>query len=302
MATQGTLPLQLDPLPAFAGVASVRPGGVETRMLPAREVLNRRGRAWTVNPYRGCELGCLYCYGRSSHELLGWAGGDDFERRIFVKQGAARALERRLRKSARPGQRIVVGTVTDPYQPVERRHRVTRELLETFDRFEGLTLAVATRSPLVLRDIELLARLNRKHAVEVRIAVATVESDLATRLEPGSPAPAERLRAAAEIAGRGVPVAIDCMPLLTGVNAGSRQLLPLFDAAESVGAFDLETEPLVLRTPVRARFWRWLRREYPHLEPRYRRLYRSRSTLSRRDAERVTSIFRRLKLERGFPR
>jgi DNA repair photolyase len=310
-ATQAILPILQD-LPAL-GRPSVDPsllgekGGVEYEEIRVREILNpckstRMPFAWTINPYRGCEFGCSYCYARYTHTFFDLDPWRDFEKRIFVKSGADRALEKRLKRTALHGQPIAIGTATDPYQPAELRYGVTRRILGVFERVEGLDLSITTKSPLVLRDLELLQRLHRKHSLTVNVSITTLDPELGRKLEIRAPAPHSRLDAATRLAEAGIATAIFCMPLMPGINAGSRQLLPIFEAAHDRGIFDVQASPLFLPAASRARFWPWLKDEFPHLVPRYQKLFKRRLRLSDADKDRLFEVFRRLRLEFGFPR
>jgi len=310
-ATQATLPILQDfrPFgrPSSADGALDEKAGVEYHEIGVREILNANTSSrmpfdWTINPYRGCEFGCSYCYARYTHTFFDLDPWRDFEKRIFVKLGGAGSLERRLRKSSLHGQPIAIGTATDPYQPAELRYGVTRKLLEVFERVEGLDLSITTTSPLVRRDLELVTRLHRKHALTVNFSITTLDPDLARRLEHRAPAPRSRLDAAVRLAEAGIATAIFCMPLLPGINAGSRQLLPIFEAARDGGIFDVQASPLFLPAASRLRFWSWLRSEFPRLVPRYQRLFKHRTRLSDADKDHLFEVFRRLRLEFGFPR
>src|SRR5947208_5673122 len=161
---------------------------VEYFTLPARSLLNRCTAermpfTWTINPYRGCEFACKYCYARYTHEFMEMRDGVDFEQKIYVKQHAADLLQQELRR-VKPGEEIAIGTATDPYQPAERRYEVTRAILEEFARHEGLELGIVTKSNLVLRDIELLQQISRKNDISVHVTITTLNVDLARILEP----------------------------------------------------------------------------------------------------------------------
>jgi DNA repair photolyase len=283
-----------------------RRAGVEYFDLQIREILNRCDSprmpfAWTINPYRGCEFACTYCYARYTHGFFDLERWEDFERKIFVKQEAAQALERRLRKAALHGQPIAIGTATDPYQPAERHHGVTRALLEVFARVEGLQISITTKSPLIVRDLPLLVELDRRHAVSVHVTVTTTSPALARRIEQHAPDPRARLRTVRKLADEGLEVRLNCMPILPGINDGERALRPLFEAARAAGARDLAGAPLFLRPAARARFWPWLREEFPRLVPLYERLYGRRDYLREDTARELLATYRRLKLEYGFP-
>ena len=291
---------------APAAGALGRHGDVEYLDMPVREILNRnRGSRlpwqWTINPYRGCEFACAYCYARYTHDYLGLDPRREFESKIFVKSGGREALARRLRRSSLRGESIAIGTVTDPYQPAERHHGVTRSLLETLRGAAGLDLSISTKSPLILRDLPLLAELDRRHTVTVNVTVTTADPGLARRIEPQAPDPRARLRTLARLAGEGIATRLFCMPILPRITDGTAVLAPLLEAAREAGAFDVVGAPLLLRTAARLRFWPWLRSEFPQLVPVYRRLYARRSHLRKRQREDTMSDFRRLRLRLGFP-
>ena len=307
--SEATLPLfpeaTLGCAPPAAGALG-RHGDVEYLDMPVREILNRnRGSRlpwhWTINPYRGCEFACTYCYARYTHDYLGLDPRREFESKIFVKSGGREALARRLRRASLRGESIAIGTVTDPYQPAERHHGVTRSLLEALRGATGLDLSISTRSPLILRDLPLLAELDRRHTVTVNVTVTTADPELARRIEPQAPDPRARLRAIARLAGEGIATRLFCMPILPRITDGTAVLAPLLEAARKAGAFDVVGAALFLRTAARLRFWPWLHSEFPELVPVYRRLYARRSHLRKRQREDTMSAFRRLRLRLGFP-
>lgn len=281
--------------------------GVEYFELPIREILNRCDSprmpfVWTINPYRGCEFACTYCYARYTHGFFDLEAWQDFETKIFVKQEAAAALVKRLRRAALHGEPIAIGTATDPYQPAEHHHGVTRSLLEVFSRVEGLDLSITTKSPLILRDIDLLTELDRRHSLTIHMTVTTTDHALARRIEQHAPDPRARLRAIRRLSDEGIAVRINCMPVLPGINDAEESLRALFAAAGAAGAFDVIAAPLFLRPAARARFWPWLEGEFPELMPLYRRLYGKRDYLSEGQKHDLLKTFRWLKLECGFPR
>jgi DNA repair photolyase len=281
-------------------------GDVEYLEMPVGEILNRNRSSrlpwqWTINPYRGCEFACTYCYARYTHDYLGLDPRRDFESRIFVKSGARGALERKLKRASLRGEAIAIGTVTDPYQPAERHHGVTRSLLEALRGASGLDLSISTKSPLILRDLPLLTELDRRHTVTVNITVTTTDPELARRIEPQAPDPRARLRTLARLAGEGIAARLFCMPILPRITDSVAVLAPLLKAAREAGAFDVVGSPLSLRPAARLQFWPWLRSEFPELVPVYRRLYARRSYLKRRQSEDLMADFRRLRLRLGFP-
>src|SRR5271156_4117401 len=191
-----SLPLLLpDSKPKLIGIArlaaegeSVRQGhDVEYFTLPVRSLLNRCTSArmpftWTINPYRGCEFACKYCYARYTHEFMEMLDGTDFEQKIFIKQHTAELLRQELRH-VKAGEEIAIGTATDPYQPAERRFEVTRAILEEFSRHRGLQIGVVTKSNLVLRDIDVLQQVAKNNRLIVNLTITTLKVDLARILE-----------------------------------------------------------------------------------------------------------------------
>jgi DNA repair photolyase len=311
MNSAATLPLFPElPLPGRpqAGVPPLRRrAGVEYLDLLARDLLNRAESPrlpfqWTLNPYRGCEFGCSYCYARATHAYFELDDPLDFETRIFVKRRAADRLRRELRRRNLRGQTIALGTATDPYQPAEKRFEITRSLLEVFEEADGLALAITTKSPLLLRDLELLERLDRRHAIEVHVTITTLDGELARRLEHRAPDPGARLRLVERLAAAGLATRVNCMPLLPGINDGEETLRPLFGAALAAGASDVVAQPIFLKGSSREHFWRWLEREFRSLLPLYRRLFAHRAYLDEPARDRLMRTFRRLRLEHGFPR
>jgi hypothetical protein len=170
---------------------------VEYFTLPARSLLNRctgvrMPFTWTINPYRGCEFACKYCYARYTHEFMEMRDGVDFEQKIYVKEHAANLLRQELRH-AKPGEQIAIGTATDPYQPAERRFEVTRGILEELARHHGLELGLVTKGNLVLRDLDLLKEISRNNRLFVNLTITTMDVDLARILEPRAPRPDLRM-------------------------------------------------------------------------------------------------------------
>ena len=311
MSPATTLPL-FPELPAFgrpdpAAEALGRRAGVEYFDLATRDVLNRVDSPrlpfrWTINPYRGCEFGCAYCYARDTHGFFELDDPIDFETRVFVKRRAAESLRQRLRKVDLRGETIALGTATDPYQPAERHFEITRSLLAALAETEGLSLWLTTKSPLVLRDLDLWVELDRRHAVEVHVTVTTLDARLARRLESHAPDPAARMRTVARLAEAGLATHVNCMPVMPGINDSEESLAPLFAAAREAGARQVTGQALFLKPMARRHLFDWLAREFPELAPVYRRLYAHRDYLDEAAQDRLLATFRRLKLENGFPR
>src|SRR5208282_6331473 len=192
--------------------------GVEFIEMPVRQLLNRCDSPhvpfrWTINPYRGCEFGCVYCYARYTHDFLELRDPMDFERKIFVKRMAAEVLARTLSRTPIGTDAIAIGTATDPYQPAERKYRLTRSMLEVFANLSGLNLSITTKSALVTRDLDLLMKINRRSRLQVNFSLITLDRRLQRTLEPRAPRPGLRLRALNELTRAGIRCNILMMPM-----------------------------------------------------------------------------------------
>lgn len=279
--------------------------GVEYHELGVREILNRSANrrlpfVWTINPYRGCEFACAYCYARYTHSFLDLNQWKDFEEKIFVKRGAAQSLRRKLRRAALADEPIAFGTATDPYQPAEHHYRVTRSLLEEMLHFEGLQFSITTKSPIILRDLELLRELGKRHDVRVNVSITSLDAKLTRKIEGHAPTPAARVRTVDKLVRGGVHTTIFCMPILPAINSDAETLEPLFKAGREAGARNILPNALYLRKEIREPFLDWLDKEFPELGPLYRRLYGDRSYLPRAEQEKLLGDFRKLKAEYGF--
>jgi DNA repair photolyase len=280
--------------------------GVEYRELRSASVVNRLNArpmpfGWTVNPYRGCEMGCRYCYARYTHEFLGWNDPATFERRIYVKQTDRASLVRQLARARKSGLLVALGTATDPYQPAEGGFGVTRRLLEAAREVPGLRLSITTKSALVCRDAPLLAELATRGEVSVNFSIVTVDAALARRLEPRAPRPDLRLAAMRALARAGVETRLFVMPVLPLITDGEASLRALLRAAHEAGARLAESNVLFLRPGTRETFFAFLRAEFPALVPGYARLYAGGAYAPRRYVEEVEVRIGRLAAEAGFP-
>jgi DNA repair photolyase len=269
----------------------------------ARSVLNDPATTgfdgfWSINPYVGCAFGCAYCYARYAHRyaleralaadpahgelrrvvdgLPPWLA---FERAVLVKRNAPDVLARALwhgperYRDLVHGHRIVIGTATDPYQPAERRFRITRGILDVLTRHPGLHVVIITKSPLVTRDADVLARLARHSTVEVHVSLITVDRELARRIEPRAPTPEARLRAVARLHAAGVRVRVNAMPVLPGITDAPAQLEALVERVAHAGADSIVAGTLALRSTARQRYLPFIEQEFPALARRYRRTY-----------------------------
>ncbi len=269
---------------------------------PAKSILNGPETTgmgyWSINPYVGCAFGCAYCYARYAHRyVMERAANDDkmgealgeafaslppwlaFERNIFVKHNAPGVLSRTLRHGSdkhlalREGESIVIGTATDPYQPAERRFKVTRRILEVLAEHPGLSVVVITKSPLITRDIDVLSRIDRISDLSLHISLITLDRELARRLEPRSPTPEARIRALTRLSEAGLDTGINCMPVLPGITDNPRDLDALVKRVSEAGATYVGACALRLQSAARKRYLPFIEQEFPHLAERYRSTY-----------------------------
>src|ERR1700690_3788420 len=236
--------LPLPDKPHLVGIArlasegeSLREGhDVEYFTLPAKSLLNRcvsnrnMPFTWTINPYRGCEFGCRYCYARYTHEFMEMRDGAEFEQKIYVKQHTVDLLRRELRRVG-PGEAIALGTATDPYQPAERRYEVTRGILEEFARHRGFELRIVTKSNLIVRDVDLLRGVSQNNALSIHITVTTLNVELARILEPRAPRPDLRMDAVRELSEAGLNIGVSSSPVLPGITDSPADLEAVVSAA-----------------------------------------------------------------------
>jgi DNA repair photolyase len=214
----------------------------------------------SINPYRGCEHGCFYCYARPSHAYLGLSAGLDFETRLFAKERAAELLERELASSKYKPAPIAFGANTDPYQPIERQYRITRSLIEVLRRARH-PLTIVTKSNLILRDLDLLEPMARDGLIKVFVSVTTLDRALSREMEPRAPTPQKRLEAIEALNDAGVPAGVMAAPIIPAIN--DEELETILTRAYSSGA--REASYVVLRLPgeLRDMFREWLQVHYP---------------------------------------
>jgi DNA repair photolyase len=276
------------PLTGIARLAAEAPeidvrNDVEYHDLPCRTLLSlcdspRVPFDYNLNPYRGCMIACSYCYARYTHDFMELRDPRDFERKIYVKRGAREALIRDLRRLDLRGKSIAIGTATDPYQPAERRFRLTRSILEVLADRRDLRLSVTTKCDLVTRDIDLLARIARQNELSVNLTITTPHYALSRRTEPRAPRPDKRLAAIRALSAAGVRAGVFLMPLMPRINDAPADLDLLVRLAAEAGASYLVVDVLFLRQCSKKRFFPFLEEEFPELLPLYRRLYASNHT------------------------
>jgi DNA repair photolyase len=312
------------PLP----VLDERQRGTRFIAWPVKSVLNTPATTgmgfWSINPYVGCEFGCTYCYARDTHRFaLERAEGklqelepeknalppyrptalppfESFEKDILVKTGAAEILARTLDPARLNGSSLVIGTATDPYQPAERKFRLTRKLLEQLKQYHGLSLGIITKSPLVTRDLRLLQELSARHEVTVNISLCTADAILARRLERRSPIPQARLRALETLRKGGVGAGLLIAPILPGINDDRAGLARLFQAAKDAGGSYVHGSALRLDPVLGPRFIAYVEREFPELAARYHRHFDGRWYVTREYQQALSRRLRGLQREYGF--
>ena len=309
-----SFPLYVNPpAPGLVGIAKLASEAehvdsghaVEFFSLPVRSILNRcdpRRKlpfVWTINPYRGCEFACKYCYARYTHEFMELRDPNEFEHKIFVKEEAAWLLRRDLKK-VRASEEIAIGTATDPYQPAERRHLVTRSILEELSRHAGLEIGLVTKSNLVLRDLDVLKRIAEQNTIGVHITVTTLNSDLARILEPRAPRPDLRLEAVRKLNEAGIAAGVNCAPVLPGITDSPKQLGSLVKAASQAHATGIFANPLFLKPCSRSVFLPFIAEKFPHLVQRYEQLYGERDFGSEVYRKNLSALMSKLKKKYGI--
>jgi len=251
--------------------------GTEYFLLPVRSILNRCDSErvpfrWTVNPYRGCEFGCRYCYARYTHEYMELDGGE-FERKIYAKQNAGALVERDLETEKIWGEHIAIGTATDPYQPAEREFGATRAILEKMANREGLSLSITTKSNQVVRDLDVLQRIAARSSLTINITVTTLRPRLAQLLEPRAPRPDLRFEALRRLREKGLAAGVFASPVLPGLTDREEDLDALACAARDAGAQWFAANVLFLMPSSQKQFLPFLDEKFPKLARRYRQWY-----------------------------
>ena len=255
-------------------------------VLPVRSILNRCDSQrvpfeWTINPYRGCEFACKYCYARYTHEYMELDGGE-FERKIFVKKDAGPLLHHDINQKysyashASGGtapEHIAIGTATDPYQPAEREYGVTRACLEELAKREGLSVSLITKSNQIVRDIDLFQKIAERSELSLNITITTLRSRLARLLEPRAPRPDLRLAAVKQLREAGLSVGVSACPLIPGITDGDGELENVAAAAKEAGAQWFFTNVLFLMPSSAKQFLPFVREKFPKLAKQYDEWY-----------------------------
>ncbi len=275
---------------------------VEYFEIATRSILNRTKPGmpfqWTINPYRGCEFACKYCYARYTHEFME-LDARDFEDKIYAKSAAAHLLRQELHR-VRPGERIAIGTATDPYQPAERRFGRTRAILEVFARERGRRVGVTTKSGTVLRDIGLLREIARSNVFGVHITITTLDERLARLLEPRAPRPALRLDAIRRLAAAGIETGVFAKPVMPWITDGEAELDALAKSVRQAGGRWFGGGPVFLTSSAQKIFLPFLEDHFPRLAGRYRRMFGLSAYVGQEYKEMLAERFQRIRERHGL--
>lgn len=290
--------------------SAVRP---EYFLLPVKSILNRCDSArvpfdWTINPYRGCEFGCLYCYARYTHEYMELDGGE-FERKIFVKKDAAPLLaydvahkysyESESSGGEKP-EHIAIGTATDPYQPAEREYGVTRACLEELSKREGLSISVITKSNQIVRDIDIFQKIAQRSELSLNITITTLRARLARLLEPRAPRPDLRIAAVKQLREAGLRVGVSASPLIPGITDREGELEAVAEAAHKAGAQWFFSGVLFLMPSSAKQFLPFIREKFPRLTKQYEEWYSKEAYAPEKYRKQIADRVARLKQKYGF--
>jgi DNA repair photolyase len=278
--------------------------GTEYFLLPVKSILNhcestRVPFSWTVNPYRGCEFGCQYCYARYTHEFME-LDGNDFEKKIYVKQDAGPLARRDLGMEKVQGEHIAIGTATDPYQPAEREFGATRAILEQMAARRGLSISITTKSDQVLRDVDLLKRISEHSRVSVNLSITTMRTRLARILEPRAPRPDLRMKAVEELGRAGIAAGVFAMPVLPGITDREEDLDALALAARDAGAQWFAASVLFLMPSSQKQFFPFLDAKYPRLAKRYREWFSREAYAPEKYRQEISERVRALRKKYGL--
>ncbi|HEY6780006.1 MAG TPA: radical SAM protein [Thermoleophilaceae bacterium] len=290
-------------LPGYREPAAVRtfdaPEALDIRFYEtrARSVLNRVPKAsrmpfrWTINPYRGCTHACAYCFARPTHLYLDFGPGRDFEREIVVKVNAPEVLRAELGRPSWKREHVALGTNTDPYQWVEGRYELMRGIWAAL-RDSRTPCSVLTKSPLLLRDLDLMLEIHERAGFAANLSVPTLDERAWRATEPHTPHPRKRLEAVAALNRAGIPCGVLIAPLMPGINDDPRQVERILELATDAGATEIGGIGLHLRGEVRGVFMDWLRSQRPDLVERYERLYARGGYLPKAERRRLAALSR----------
>jgi DNA repair photolyase len=290
-------------LPGYRDPAVVRrfdaPEALDTRFyeVRARSVLNRVPEKsqmpfrWTINPYRGCSHACSYCFARPTHEYLGFDAGRDFEREIVVKVNAPEVLRVELRRPSWTHEHVAIGTNTDPYQWVEGRYKLMPEIWAAL-RDSGTPCSILTKSPLLLRDIDLFRELVDQVGFTATLSIPTLDEQAWRATEPRTPNPRARIEAVKALNDAGIPTGVLVAPLMPGINDDPKQVEAILEDCNAAGATSITGVALHLRGSTRGVFLDWLRSARPDLVDRYEALYARSAYLPQEERARLGRLVR----------
>jgi DNA repair photolyase len=311
--------------PTLAGIARLAAGSppAETQrcsaerpeyfLLPVKSILNRCDSKrvpfeWTINPYRGCEFACKYCYARYTHEYMELDGAE-FEQKIFVKQDAAPLLARDIARKYsyesessdfQEPEHIAIGTATDPYQPAEREYGVTRACLEELAKREGLSISVITKSNQIVRDIDVFKKIAERSQLSLNITITTLKARLARLLEPRAPRPDLRVAAVKQLHDAGLAVGVSASPLIPGITDGVGELESLAAAVRQAGAQWFFSNPLFLMPSAAKQFLPLVREKFPRLAKQYEKWYAKDGYAPEEYRKQAAERVARIRQEYGF--
>jgi DNA repair photolyase len=246
---------------------------------------------WTINPFRGCSHACKFCFARPTHEFLDMNAGSDFEKHIVVKVNLPEVLRRELQRPSWKGEHVALGTNTDPYQWVEKRYRLTRGVWEAMRDFEN-PCSVLTKSPLLLRDLDLFQAIASVTSFTANLSIPTIDEKVWRQTEPHTPNPRARIEAVAELTRAGIQCGVLVAPLIPGVNDDPAQVQEIVDACTEAGASHIGGICLHLRGAVRDIWFEWLEAYRPDLIPRYEQMYARGAYAPRAERERIMDLVR----------
>src|SRR5215212_9277441 len=290
-------------LPGYREPATIRtfdaPEALDTRFyeVRAKSALNKVPNAsrmpfrWTINPYRGCAHACTFCFARPTHTYLDFDAGRDFEKEIVVKVNVPEVARAQLMRPSWKREHVALGTNTDPYQWVEGRYRLMPGIWEAM-RDSRTPSSVLTKSPLLLRDVELFKQIHEVAGFAANLSIPTLEEKAWRASEPHTPHPRKRIEAVAELNRAGIPTGVLIAPLMPGINDSPKQVEAILQACADAGATSVGGIPLHLRGEVREVFMEWLRSYRPDLMERYEQLYARGAYVSRDESDRIQRLLR----------
>ena len=254
---------------------------------------------WTINPYRGCQHACVYCFARNTHTYLGYDVGKDFNQRIVVKVNAPEVLRAELRRSGWKREFIALGTACDPYEPAEHKYLLTRRILQAMRDFAN-PVGITTKSNLVIRDMDVLLELAQEASVSVNFSIPTLREETWRLIEPGTPKPIKRLQAMERLSRAGIRTGVMLAPILPEITDSEDNLEEVVREAAQHGAHFIAPNVLHLRPGSREWFLPFLREAYPHLTSEYQRLYRRGAYTPQAYTERIIGLVQSLRERWGL--